>query len=35
MFYEFELGYNTAEANKDIYCAKNEGTVSKWLKKFL
>ena len=37
--YEFELSYNTAQASKNICCAKGEGTVdhstvSRWSKKF-
>ena len=39
MVYVFELGYNGADANKNICCVKGEGkvdqsTVSSWFKKF-
>ena len=39
MLYMFELGYNAAEATKNICCAKGEGTVDHstvngWFKKF-
>ena len=39
MLYKFELGHNTTEAIKNIYCAKSEGTVDHsrvtgWFKKF-
>ena len=38
MLYEFERGYNVAEATKNVCCAKGEGaidhsTVTRWLKK--
>ena len=39
LLYKFKLGHNATEANKNIYCAKEEdtvdhGTVTKLLKKF-
>ena len=39
MLYEFELGHNTTEATKNIYCVKGESavdhnTVNRWFKKF-
>ena len=34
MLYNFELGYNIAEATKNIRFAKVEGTISRWLNKF-
>ena len=39
MVYEFELGHNSAEATKNISCAKSEGIVdhsteTRWLNKF-
>ena len=29
MLYEFKLGYNTAEATKNICCVKDESTVDR------
>ena len=29
MFYEYELGYNTTEAIKNVCCVKTEGTVDR------
>ena len=39
LLFEFEVGYNTTEANRNICCVKGEGGVdgsieNKWLKKF-
>ena len=39
MFYEFKLGHNTMEANKNICCIKekttiNHSTLTRWFKKF-
>ena len=39
MIHEFELSYNTAEATKNICCAKGKGTVEQntvtlWFNKF-
>ena len=39
LLYQFELGQNTKDANKNICCVKNEdpvdhNTVTRWFKKF-
>ena len=34
MLYKFELGHKTAKATQNICCAKGEGAVTGWFKKF-